>query len=487
MNFPSLPTFTPRAGEPLYLQVRGLIERLLAAGEFHPARPLPSSRYLASALGVSRNTVNVAYQELIAMGLVDSRPRSGLYPSSSSRELSAHANPSVYQSGADVDWQSRQRRPRSLVGPPRVHPDWSEYPYPFLPGQPELQSFPARAWTRAVGDALYGPHLAFSIRDSADRDDPLLVENIRSEILLSRGVSAGADEMLITSGAQEALSLIADVCFDASVTVAIENPGYRDAMHIVAESGATILPVPVDRDGARVPAEGRFDYLHLTPSHQHPTSVTLTYPRRLDLIRRAAAEDFIIIEDDYDSEVRYRGRPTPSLKSLDTRGRVIYIGTFSKFVAPGLRLGFVVASPELIEALRRRRRYSSKHPNGHAQRSLALFIQSGGYHRALSRHRNQLRDKWSALSTALTAHLPWPLETPPAGGMSIWVTGDERFDGSIVAEAAARRGVLVDPGEAFYFGDRPPRNSIRVGFNSIPRDSIEPGVAILGDIIRAQR
>ncbi|MEV6345495.1 PLP-dependent aminotransferase family protein [Actinoplanes sp. NPDC051851] len=466
-------------GEPLYQQVRRIIENLIATRS-DVRRPLPSSRYLAASLGVSRNTVNAAYEELIALGLVESRPRSGLYPS----EIAARPSPPPDRVPT-VGWAARARRPASRIDAPRVHPDWTRYPYPFLPGQPELGAFPARGWTRALTDALYGPHLAFSVRDSSDRDDPLLVEMIRTEILASRGVLTAADTILVTHGAQEALSLVADVLFGPGVTVAVEDPGYRDAAHIVTESGADLLPVPVDGAGARVPEDARFDYLHLTPSHQHPTSVTLGYPRRREILRRARSEDFVVIEDDYDSEVRFRGRPTPSLKSLDTDGRVVYVGTFSKFVAPGIRMGFVVAPPDLIALLRRRRRYANRHPNGHTQRALALFIQSGDYHRALRGHRNHLRRKWLALSGALAESLPWPLEPPPAGGMSIWVTGPADFDGTAVASAALDRGVLIDPGSAFHLTPDAGRASIRVGFNAIPLAAIAPGVAVLADVIRA--
>ncbi|MFT3797244.1 PLP-dependent aminotransferase family protein [Microbacterium sp.] len=474
----------------LYQRVRSHIEQLLAASELPALRALPSSRFLASTLGVSRNTVNAAYDELIALGLVESRPRSGLYPTVIAREFAARTHDTAVTTAqteaAPVGWEERMRRPQTPLDPPATHPDWTAFPFPFLPGQPETARFPARAWSRASSEALYGAHLPFSIRDSSDLDDPLLVEMIRTEILAPRGVIADQSTILVTSGAQEALSLIADLAFGHDVTVALEDPGYRDAAHIVAESGATILPIPVDEQGARVPPAARCDYLYLTPSHQHPTSVTLSYPRRLEILRRAAEEDFIVIEDDYDSEVRYRGRPTPPLKSLDTDGRVVYVGTFSKFVAPGIRLGFVVASPEFVSRLRRRRRYASRHPSGHSQRALALFIQSGDYHRALRRHRNHLRAKWETLTDALLAELPWPLSAP-AGGMSIWVTGDAGFDGTAAAAAAARRGVLVDPGAAFHLGEDPPRGSLRVGFNAIPLEAIRPGVRILGEVIRAQQ
>ncbi len=207
--------------------------------------------------------------------------------------------------------------------------------------------------------------------------------------------------------------------------------------------------------------------------------------RRAAILRAAQTEDALIIEDDFDSEVRFKGRPTPSLKSLDRTGRVIYVGTFSKFVAPGLRLGFVVADAALIAALRERRRYLTKHPSGHLQRALGLFIESGEYHRALREHRRHLARKWEAVVEELEQRLPFALGPVPAGGLSVWVDGPEGFDGAATAELARQRGVLVDAGERFYLAD-PPRTQMRVGFNTIALDDIPQGIALLAEAVREQ-
>lgn len=493
----------PESREPLFQQVRRFLEQSLLEGRFKANRPLPSSRHLAGVLGVSRNTVSAAYQELAALGLIESRPRSGLYPAA--ERLAAVPSPHQPRAAAparaahpatrartvntgQVDWAARLPAPLGRdLHHAAAHPDWTRFPFPFLPGQPELATFPARAWLRALNDALAGPHLAASLRDSVDGDDELLVSAICREILPPRGMSVSPNEVIITNGAQQALSLLADLLITPGTTVSVENPGYVDAWHIFRNAGAALRPLPVDAGGARVSRAdaAASEFVYLTPSHQHPTAVTTSYARRAAILRAAQSDDALVIEDDFDSEVRFRGRPTPSLKSLDRTGRVIYVGTFSKFVAPGLRLGFIVADAALVAALRERRRYLTKHPAGHLQRALGLFIESGEYHRQLRQHRRHLSRKWEVLMESLEEHLPFPVPPVPAGGLSVWLKGPAGFDGTRVTELAARRGVLVDAGARFYLED-PQADHIRVGFNAIPLQAIPRGVELLGEAIREQ-
>lgn len=483
----------PGAAEPLYRQVRRYVESAVATGTLRPGRPLPSSRYLAQALGVSRNTVNLAYQELVAAAVLESRPRSGLYLAPRVAEHTHRHDPAAgpVPTRATVDWARWLRQPAADDGLPSPdRPDWRDYRYPFLPGQPEPGQFPARAWLRALNDALSGPHLPPSIQDSGDGDDPLLVEVLCRDILPARGVRATPERVVVTNGAQQALALVADVLVGPGTQVALEDPGYVDAARIFAHRGARLHPLPVDGQGAvvnRLRPSGGPCVVYLTPSHHHPTNVTLSRERRESLLRLAEQHRMLVIEDDYDSEVRYRGRPTPSLTSMDTGGRVVYVGTFSKFVAPGLRMGFVVGDPELVAAVRARRRLTTKHPAGHLQRALALFIDSGEYHRALRRHRNHLRQKWELTTRLLPDALGFDLGDPPAGGLGVWAVGPPGFDAVRVAALARRRGVLVDPGADFHLFRPRPTNALRVGFSAIPRASIADGLVELGQAVREAR
>jgi Transcriptional regulators containing a DNA-binding HTH domain and an aminotransferase domain (MocR family) and their eukaryotic orthologs len=349
----------------------------------------------------------------------------------------------------------------------------------------DIHAFPARAWVRCLRDALFHPHVYHSLQDSIAADDPMLLEMICQEMLPSRGIEAHPDQVIITLGSQQGLELLARALLRDGSVVAVENPGYLDARHIFLRAGATLRPLPVDGSGVQPPSSlAGVDLLHLTPSHHHPTNVTLSIGRRRQLLALAQASHTIIVEDDYDSEFRYQGSPTPALKALDESDHVLYLGTVSKFLAPGLRLGYLVGPAELVTELRNIRRYVHRHPPGHTQRALALLIESGEYHRAVRRYRARLQRKWEAMTGAVNAYLPWRT-TPPGGGVSLWMTGPDRLDARKLAELAQRRGVLIEPGDVYFLGDNPPTNHFRLGFAATPLSAIAPGIRILGEQVEA--
>jgi GntR family transcriptional regulator/MocR family aminotransferase len=465
--------------EPLYRQVRLAIEHGIAMGTFDLHHRLPSSRELAVELAVSRNTINLAYQELIAEGLVLSHERRGLFVNPAMREA---CEVQAHNTASKIDWARRIRR-YGDADVPHVQKqiDWHRYPYPFVAGQVDVHAFPARAWIRCLREALYQPHVFPSLQDSVGADDPMLVEQIRKHLLPARGVEAAPEEILITVGSQQGLDLLGRVLLGRGDTVAMENPGYLDARHIFLRTGASVRPIDVDERGLRPPETlDGVDLMYLTPSHHHPTNVTLSMDRRLRLLQLAAEAGTILVEDDYDSEFRYQGSPSPALKALDATGDGVYLGTFSKFLSPGLRLGYLVGPAELIRELREVRRYVLRHPPGHQQRALALLIDSGEYHRALRRQRGKLRRKWELLGAATNTHLPWTQSRYPPGGVSLWMTGPPELDATELVRRAQRRGVLIEPGDVYYHGAQTPRNHFRIGFAAVPMRVIDDGIAILG-------
>ncbi|WP_158885004.1 PLP-dependent aminotransferase family protein [Amycolatopsis anabasis] len=465
--------------EPLYRQVRRAVEHGIAVGTFAPGHRLPSSRELSAELGISRNTINLAYQELVAEGFLESRERSGLFVNA---EMRSHCEVQERRTQPRIDWRVRVRRyPDADVPHVEKRADWHTYPYPFVAGQMDVSAFPARSWARCLRDALYRPHVFPALQDSVGSDDPMLVDMVCRHLLTARGIEADPEEVLITVGSQQGLDLLGRALLGPEQVVAMENPGYLDARHIFLRSGAGVRGLDVDQRGLRPPDDlAGVDLLYLTPSHHHPTNVTLSIGRRRRLLELAAAAGTVVVEDDYDSEFRYRGSPTPALKALDGSGDVVYLGTFSKFLSPGLRLGYLAAPRELVRELREIRRYVLRHPPGHLQRALALLIDSGQYQSSLRRYRTKLMRKWEATCAAVAEHLPWPQNPYPPGGVSLWVTAPPALDCRRLVERAERHGVLIEGGDIFFLGDDPPRNHFRVGFAAIPPRAIDPGIRLLG-------
>jgi GntR family transcriptional regulator/MocR family aminotransferase len=470
----------PSRPEPLYRQLRAALEHRIATRTFSPDRPLPSSRDLARELGVSRNTVTSAYAELIAEGFAESRPRSGVWVNAEMQRELARELPRA-TAAARYDWPARLGDVPDTLPRIEKHPRWYEFPYPFVGGQIEVGAFPSRAWLRSLERALHHPHGFFSLGDSQSADDPLLVEMVCRHVLPSRGIEATPDQVLVTLGSQHGLNLVADALLGPGSRVGVEEPGYPDAWHVFAGAKAELVPLGVDSNGlVPHPVLREVDLLYLTPSHQYPTNVTLSAARRRHLLALAPRTGLLVVEDDYDSEFRYHGRPTPSLKALDGSDQIVYLGSVSKFLAPGLRLGWVVAATELIARLRERRRYTLRHPPGHAQRALALFLQCGDYARALRALRGQLRRKWELCAGAVERDLGW-CEAPPTGGVSLWLTGPPQLDARRLAALCEERGALIEPGDTFFLRAPRPPNHVRLGFAAIPLSAIESGIRVIAE------
>ena len=246
-----------------------------------------------------------------------------------------------------------------------------------------------------------------------------------------------------------------------------------------------VVGIPIDGEGL-VPEDALAgcDYVYVTPSHHYPTTVTMSMARREALLARSVDDDFVLIEDDYESEFNYLGAPMPALKSLDRAERVIYAGSLSKTLAPGLRLGYLVAPGEFVREARALRRLMLRHPPANNQRAVALFLSLGHHDSLVRRLSHAYKERWQALGEALACHLPQSALMPTFGGTSYWVTGPPGLDAERLAERAAERGVLIEPGRVNYLAEDAPRNHFRMGFSSIPVDRIEPGVRVLAKLVR---
>lgn len=467
-------------------QIREMLVASILDGQLPAGVPIPSSREMAEQLGVARNTVVLAYQQLADEGYLVSRQRSGHFVNTDmvAARLGLRARPAQDETQA-TDWAGRFRlrpsRQRSIVKPS----DWQKYPHPFLYGQFDAALFPTADWRECCIKSLSVLDIRDWAPDQISRDDESLVQQIRTRVLPRRGVWASADEIVITVGAQHALYMIADLLVREGTRVGMEEPGYPDARNIFASRTSALKPLAVDAEGLPVTEALRdLDFVYATPNHQCPSTVTMPLARREALLKMADDADFIIIEDDYESENRFDGEPIPALKSLDRSNRVIYVGSLSKTLAPGLRMGYVVGPAELIAELRALRRLMLRHPPALIQRAFALFLSLGHYDALQRRLATAQRERSDLLRAALARYMPQCTVMPASGGGSCWVSLPQRFDASELAAQSRERGVLIEPGEVFFMADPPPRQHFRMGYSSIVPAAIEPGVKLLAELVR---
>jgi len=470
----------------LQAQIRQALVSAILDGALGRDEPVPSTRKMAKVLGVSRNTVVIAYQSLIDDGYLSARERSGYYVSD---KALADAVPPQPAQAADGESSGRDWNARLKLAPSRQENiskplDWQSYTYPFIYGQVDHTLFPLAEWRDCTRQALGRRWLGAWTNDTWAHDDPLLVEQIRRRILPRRGIIASDDEILVTLGAQNALYLAASLLVSADTHTVVEEPGFPDVRNIFSLMIGHMALNPVDAEGL-VPGSAlqRADVVYVTPSHQFPTTVTMPLERRLALLDKANTHDFVIIEDDYEFETNYVNEPCPALKSLDDHDRVIYVGSLSKTLFPGLRLGFMVAPKPFIDEARALRRLMVRHAPNNNQRTAALFL-SLGHHDTLIRRLNRAyRARWEAMGSALNRYLPQSSRNPTFGGTSYWVKGPERLDSETLAETAREHGVLIEPGRVHFGGHARPRNYFRLGFSSIAEDRIEPGIELLAGLI----
>nr|WP_311526882.1 PLP-dependent aminotransferase family protein [uncultured Ralstonia sp.] len=479
------------SGVSLQAQLRQQLVSAILSHQLPAGSALPPSRELAATLGIARNTVTLAFQQLVEEQFLEARPRRGYFvvgqlPSatplgSPPRVIAAALTPGVPPPANSPDWSARLPNLTGLRAITKPA-EWQNYPYPFIYGQFDPALFPTGDWRECSRMALAVLEIRGWASDLIDRDDPLLIEQLQKHILPRRGVWAKPDEIMVTLGAQHALYLLADLLMNGT-RVGLEEPGYSDARHIFSMRARAITPLAVDHSGL-LPDEsfGLCDYAFVTPSYQCPTTVTMPLERRETLLRLAREHDVVLIEDDYDTENPALTQPIPALKSLDKDGRVLYVGSLSKTFVPGLRLGYIVAPPEVIRQARALRRYMLRHPPANNQRATALFISLGHHDALLRRVAPIFQRRATVLREALERYLPQCTLQNSAGASSFWIGGPPGLDARQLASTALTHGVIIEPGDVFFAAGTPSPH-FRLGFTAIGEERIEEGVRLLAQLI----
>ncbi|MFG0720352.1 PLP-dependent aminotransferase family protein [Pseudomonas sp. GLN_6] len=455
---------------------QALRERILD-GRLQSRTRLPASRDLASLLGISRNTVTRAFDQLYAEGYIEGRIGAGTYVA----ELNAAKRPAPAQ-----PLVSTQSPALELLHKHHLNPPLSGAPRAFRVGVPAFDLFPFETWARLSARFWRKPSPArLGYGDPAG--DWQLRELIAAYLRNSRGLHCDPAQIVVTSGAQQAISLCAQLLVSPGARVAVENPGYRAAGHALAIAGAQLCGMAVDGEGLDVPALAQLGdcrLVYVTPSHQYPSGVTLSLARRLQLLEWAERRNGLIIEDDYDGEYRYSGTPLAPLAALDRQGRVLYVGTFCKIAFPALRLGYLVLPPALAEAFAQRCALDMRHSEIGTQAVMADFIAAGHFQRHIRRMRTAARSRRDALLAGWPADVPGCAPLPVVeAGLHLCVRVNSLARECELISAAARVGVEISALSSYWLpGSATPedqRAGLVLGFAAVPEAQINEALAAL--------
>lgn len=466
---------TSRTG--LQAQVRETIVSAILSRRLSPGARLPSTRKLAAYLNISRITVTLAYQELTAQGYVETTTRSA-YRIAEDPPFNPVGPAMTGSLEQLVDWKAKLGS-TFIVAKQILKPlDWRRYPFPFLYGQMDPALFDLNGWRDCARRSLGREDFELMAGDFAAADDVQLVNYICSRTLPSRGIQASADEILVTVGAQNALWIATQLLLRPGKQAVCENPCHPDMVAALKLSGATVTAIDVDQGGFRPDAlAGSVDAVFVTPSHHCPTGATMPLERRAALLDAAARKDFVIIEDDYDFEMSFLAPPSPALKAFDRTGRVLYVGSFSKSLFPGLRLGYLVAPPQVIREARALRALMLRHPAGHLQRTVSYFLGLGHYDALIHRMRTEYQGRHKVMAQALEVHELTVAGSAAFGGSSFWIKGPAGLDADALMLNLRQNGVLIESGSPFFPTSGEPCRYFRMGYSSIPSERIPEGIA----------
>ena len=482
--------FEPSSNTGTGRRIYELLRLQMADGTLPVGGRVPSTRALASDLGVSRTTVTAAYEQLAAEGfLVTSVGRTSRVAGASAAAAQATTRP--LEGGREPRWtlSTFGQRVAALQMPDSPHTEPAAID--FLYGAVASRDFPALAWRRAYQTELLRQQNRLYY--APPEGDPDLRRELQGYLRRARGLACDLGQIVIVQGSQQGIDLCARLLLDADDAFVFEDPGYHMARRCFEATGAKLLVVPVDAHGldtAHLPTDSRARLAYVTPSHQFPLGGVLPMGRRQALLQWAQRQNAWVLEDDYDGEFRYGQRPIDALQSIDTDGRVVYMGTFSKALSPQIRLGYLVLPAELVPVFTQAKRMADRHAPVLEQRVLASLIHSGVYERHVRRSRRANERRRKALLDAITRHLPRDAraEGTSAGlHVVLWLPFLRPQDEPALATAARAQGVGVYPVSPL-FAD-PPHTKISrpgglvLGYASLKPEQIDAGIQTLGVVI----
>ncbi len=468
---------------PLHVRVQRALRQLILEGALGGGQPLPASRALAQSLGVSRDTVEAAYGQLHAEGFIERRVGSGSFVSPRAQRLGAQARRPAAPSAAP----RLSQRGEALYRGGGVRDFLA--PRPFAPGLPDTRAFPLATWERLQRQVLK-EHGASALLHSPPPGVEPLRRAIADYVNLERGARATPERVLVLTSSQQALALCATVLLDAGERICVEDPLYHGARRAFEAAGLACVPVPVDEGGMlvqRLEEERAARAVYLTPSHQYPTGATLALERRLAVVDWAHRHQAWIIEDDYDSEFHYAGKPTACVQGLDAHERTLYIGTFSKSLFPGLRIGYLVLPPQLVAPMAVARTLLDGHSAPIAQLTLARFIEGGHFGAHVRAMRGLYAARRDALARLVQEHLAaWVQPRVPAGGMQMPCVFTRDMPERAAVDAARRAGIDLQGLSALYAA-APAEAGFLMGFAAYAPQELEAGVKTLAGVLRRMR
>ncbi|WP_242035241.1 PLP-dependent aminotransferase family protein [Mesobacillus harenae] len=448
--------------EPMYIQLYSSFKRTIETGDIPSGSKLPSIRQLSAQLNISRNTVEAAYQQLLAEGYLISKPKSGLFTADmADMDLLPYQKP------------VHQEQELSQTGP--------EIRYDFQYGDISSERFPFQAWKRSINHALLEKGEELLLYGDKQGEARLRCQ-LADYLYRARGLECNADNVILTTGTQQSISLICQLFSLAGEKIGFENPGYDGVRAVFENHGCKIDPISVKDEGLCVDEleKSNAKIVYVTPSHQFPLGMVMSIQNRLKLLQWASKEEGYVIEDDYDSEFRYSGQPIPSLKGMDRLGRVIYLGTFSKAFLPGIRLSYIVLPKSLLGLYRRKFSAYNQPVSQLIQHAMSQFIESGDFDRHIKRIRKIYQDKHKTLITSISSSFGENAKIiGEKAGLHLLLDIPSQGRESLIDSAVKKSVLVYDPAKYWTDPESCPSNLVLLGFGGLSRSEIEAGVELL--------